>query len=114
MNDRTTPSRLDMLRFLERVQVADLERTRRWIADEERRQVEKQRGIEARPPAPDWLLELGLNRDALPVGVHVGGCHMAGKRVRGIERGEALRWLAGGVVACTHCRPDADLGFLEG
>lgn len=99
MNDRTAPSRLDMLRFLERVQVADLERTRRWIVEEERRQAEKQRGAAVRPPAPDWLLELGLNREALPVSVHVGGCHMAGKRVRGVDRGEALRWLAGGVVA---------------
>jgi hypothetical protein len=42
MNDR--PSRLEMLRFLERVQAADLERTRRWIAEEERRLAERQHG----------------------------------------------------------------------
>lgn len=108
------PSRLDMLRFLERVQQADLERTRRWIADEERKAAERQRGLDARPPAPDWLLEMGLNRDAPPNGIHVGGCHMAGKRSRGIGRADALRWLAEGIPACTHCRPDSELGYLEG
>ena len=103
-----------MLRFLERVQERDLERTRRWIVDEEKREQERQRGIERRPPAPDWLLEQGLNRDAPPVQVHVGGCWDAGKRSRGIDRGEALRALAGGVTACGVCRPDSELGFLEG
>jgi hypothetical protein len=108
------PSRLDMLRFLERVQVSDLERTRQWIAAEERRQAERQHGIEARPAPPDWLLEHGLNRDAPPVCVHVGGCHMAGKRSRGIDRAAALRALAEGVDACSHCRPDSELGYLDG
>ncbi|MFS4103733.1 DUF6233 domain-containing protein [Streptomyces sp. PD-S100-1] len=112
MND--SPPRLDMLRFLERVQVADLERTRRWIADEERRQAERQRGIDVRPPAPDWVLERGLNRDSPPVSVHVGGCHMAGKRIKGIDRDTALRALAEGVQACGHCRPDSELGFVDG
>jgi len=37
------PSRLALLRFLERVQLRDLERTRQWIADEERREAERQR-----------------------------------------------------------------------
>jgi hypothetical protein len=99
-----------MLRFLERVQERDLDRTRQWIADEE----ERQRGLERRPPAPDWLLEVGLNRDSPPVQVHVGGCWNAGKRTRGIDRGEALRALADGVKACGACRPDSELGFLEG
>ncbi|MGW0876442.1 DUF6233 domain-containing protein [Streptomyces sp. NPDC002740] len=26
----------------------------------------------------------------------------------------ALRWLAEGIPACTHCRPDSELGYLEG
>lgn len=103
-----------MLRFLERVQVGDLERTRRWIADEERRETERQRGEQARPPAPDWLLEMGLNRDSPPNLVHEGGCHMAGKRSRGVSRTDALRHLADGVPACSHCRPDSELGYLEG
>ena len=103
-----------MLRFLERVQERDLERTRQWIADEEKREQERQRGLERRPPAPDWLLEVGLNRDSPPVQVHVGGCWNAGKRTRGIDRGEALRALADGVNPCGACRPDSELGFLEG
>jgi hypothetical protein len=103
-----------MLRFLERVQAADLERTRRWIADEERRQAEKRTGEERRPPPPEWVLDYGLSLDAVPVAVHVGGCHMAGKRWKGVDRTAALRALSEGVAACTHCRPDAELGFLEG
>ncbi|MEU9271773.1 hypothetical protein AB0E04_41120 [Streptomyces sp. NPDC048251] len=77
-------SRLDLLRFLERVQQTDLERTRRWIAAEEQRAHENRRGAAARPPQPDWLLELGLNRDAPPNMVHVGGCHktVAGHRAQ--------------------------------
>ncbi|WP_037898135.1 hypothetical protein [Streptomyces sp. NRRL S-920] len=51
--------RIEVLRFLERVQERDLARTRRWIADEERREAERIRGLRARPPAPDWLIELG-------------------------------------------------------
>ncbi|MET7926945.1 DUF6233 domain-containing protein [Streptomyces sp. NPDC005349] len=51
----------------------------------ERRETERHRGEEARPSAPDWLIEMGLGgRD--PVYVHVGGCHMAGKRSRGVDR----------------------------
>jgi hypothetical protein len=106
-------SRLDQLLFLKRVQEADLERTRRWIAAEERRQGEQRRGEQARPPEPDWLIEQGLDgRQA--VYVHVGGCQMAGKRSRGVERDQALRALAEGVDACTHCRPDSELGFIDG
>ncbi|MER5694972.1 DUF6233 domain-containing protein [Streptomyces mirabilis] len=112
MNDHPV-SRLDQLLFLKRVQEADLERTRRWIAAEERRQQEQRRGEQARPPKPDWLIEQGLDgRQA--VYVHVGGCHMAGKRSRGVERDQALRALAEGVAACTHCRPDSELGFIDG
>lgn len=102
-----------MLRFLERVQQADLDRTRRWIADEQRREEERQRGEQARPPAPDWLLEQGLNRDAPAVYVHTGDCWNAAKRSRGVPRDVALRALAEGVAACPHCRPDSELGYLD-
>ncbi|MFE5368235.1 DUF6233 domain-containing protein [Streptomyces mirabilis] len=112
MNDHP-PSRLDQLLFLKRVQEADLKRTRRWIAAEERRQAEQRRSEHARPPEPDWLIEQGLNGRAA-VYVHVGGCRMAGKRSRGVERDQALRALAEGVDACTHCRPDSELGFIDG
>jgi hypothetical protein len=107
-------SRLAQLRFLERMQQRDLARTRLWIAEEERREAERQRGARARPPTPDWLLERGLNGQAPPVYVHAGGCWNAGKRSRGIARDQALRALADGVPACSHCRPDAALGYVEG
>jgi hypothetical protein len=107
------PTRLAQLRFLERVQLRDLERTRRWIAEEERREQERQRGLEARPPAPDWLIEQSLSRDVPPVYVHVGGCHMAGKRSKGVPREDALRALTVGITACPHCRPDTELGVLD-
>ncbi|WP_327691012.1 DUF6233 domain-containing protein [Streptomyces sp. NBC_00461] len=112
MND-LAPSRLALLRFLERVQERDLARTRRWIADEERHEAERQRGVQARPPAPEWLLEVGLNRHAPPVFVHVGDCWMAGKRSRAINRDQARRALADGVKACRQCQPDTALGMLD-
>lgn len=112
MND--LPPDLPRLRTLETWLALTLDRVRKQIADAERRERETQRGIEARPAPPDWLLEVGLNRDAPPVQVHVGGCWNAGKRVRGISRDEALRALADGVKACGACRPDSELGFLDG
>ncbi|MFE9432293.1 DUF6233 domain-containing protein [Streptomyces sp. NPDC006640] len=110
MNDPT--DRLAQLHFLARVQEADLDRTRRWIATEEQRQLEQQRGEQARPPTPDWMIEQGLN-GGMPVYVHRGDCHMKGKRSRGVNEDQARRALAEGVAACTHCRPDTDLGVLE-
>ncbi|MFF9287560.1 DUF6233 domain-containing protein [Streptomyces griseosporeus] len=112
MPDRS-PSRLEMLRFLERVQVADLKRTRRWITEEERRERERQAGLERRPAPPGWLLDYGLSKDAVPLAAHVGGCHMAGKRTRGVDSDTVRRVLAGGVPACSHCRPDTELGILD-
>ncbi|MEK0101254.1 DUF6233 domain-containing protein [Streptomyces sp. NPDC056121] len=112
MNDPASPTRLDLLRFLERVQLGDLDRTRKWIAAEERRETERQRGAQAQPPDPDWLIEMGLGgRD--PVYVHVGGCHMAGKRSRGVDRDQALRAVTEGIDSCPHCRPDTELGVLD-
>ncbi|MFB7576973.1 DUF6233 domain-containing protein [Streptomyces sp. NPDC056165] len=68
--------------------------------------------IDARPPA-EWILEQGLNRDSAPVTVHVGGCHMAGKRWKGVPRDVAVRALTEGVQACGHCRPDTLLGIFD-
>ncbi|WP_086680045.1 DUF6233 domain-containing protein [Streptomyces pseudogriseolus] len=110
----TNVSRLALLRFLEEVQRRDLERTRRWIAAEEQREAERQRGMQARPPVPDWLLERGLNARSAPVYVHVGGCWNAGKRSEGVSREQALHALAEGVPACSHCRPDTELGYVDG
>ena len=107
------PPDLLRLRTLETWLTLALDEVRRAIAAAEQREAERQRGIEARPPAPDWLLEVGLNRDSPPVQVHVGGCWNSGKRNRGVSRDEALRALAAGVRACSACRPDTELGYLE-
>ncbi|MFG2789115.1 DUF6233 domain-containing protein [Streptomyces sp. NPDC048419] len=112
MND-PGPSRLALLRFLERVQERDLARTRRWIADEERREAERRRGLKARPSAPQWLIDVGLNPKAPPLFVHVGDCWMAGKRNRAVSREQARRALADGVKACRQCQPDTALGMLD-
>ncbi|MGW7825145.1 DUF6233 domain-containing protein [Streptomyces puniciscabiei] len=107
------PPDLPRLRTLENWLVLSLDRVRQQIAAAEQRQVEQQRGERARPPAPDWLLELGLNRDATAVYVHVGGCWNAGGRSKGVDRSTALRALTEGVAACPHCRPDTELGVLD-
>ncbi|MFD9833282.1 DUF6233 domain-containing protein [[Kitasatospora] papulosa] len=105
-------SRLDKLRFLLRVQEQQLDVTRRWIADEERRQAERIQGERARPPRPDWVMELGIGVGVKPVEIHVGHCCAIGRRRKAITREQALAALAEGVDACTHCRPDTDLGLL--
>jgi hypothetical protein len=107
------PARLTLLRFLERVQLRDLDRTRRWIADEERREAERRRGVEDRPAPPDWLLERGLNGHSPPVYIHAGDCWNAGKRSKGIEQAQARQALADGVKPCPHCRPDTALRMLD-
>jgi hypothetical protein len=82
------------------------------IAAAEQREAEKARGEAVRPPVPDWLIERGLQgRNA--VYVHVGDCHMAGKRSRPADRDQARQALAGGTDACPHCRPDTALGVLD-
>lgn len=111
MND--LPPDLPRLRTLETWLQLHLEQVRAAIAATEKREQERQHGLDARPPAPDWLLEQGLNRDAPPVQVHAGGCWNAGKRSKGVTRDTALRALTEGVPACTHCRPDSELGYLE-
>ncbi|MFE2563002.1 DUF6233 domain-containing protein [Streptomyces mirabilis] len=107
------PPDLPRLRTLETWLAHTLDRVRQQIAAVEQQEVEQRRGEQARPPDPDWLIEQGLSGRAA-VYVHVGGCRMAGKRSRGVERDQALRALAEGVDACTHCRPDSELGFIDG
>ncbi|MDX3398419.1 DUF6233 domain-containing protein [Streptomyces sp. ME01-18h] len=108
------PPDLPRLRTLETWLAYTLAEVREAIARAEQREREEQYGREHRPPPPDWLLEQGLNRDAPPVQVHVGGCWNAGKRSRGVVRDDALRALAAGVRACSACRPDTELGYLDG
>jgi hypothetical protein len=106
------PPDLPRLRTLETWLELSLATVRQAIVGAERRERERQHSREARPPAADWLLESGIG-DGPAVYVHVGGCHMAGKRCHGVPRDVALRALAE-VDACPHCRPDAELGYLDG
>lgn len=94
------------------MQLGDLARTRRWIADEERHQAERLRGEQARPPVPDWILERGIGQGAPPAEVHRGDCRVAGKRRAEITKDQARWELARGIRACTHCKPDVELGVL--
>ncbi|MFF5833708.1 DUF6233 domain-containing protein [[Kitasatospora] papulosa] len=103
---------MDKLRFLQRVQEQQLEVTRHWIADEERREAERAQGERARPPQPDWVLELGIGVGSRPVEVHAGHCYAIGRRRKTITREQAVGALSEGVQACTHCRPDTELGIL--
>ncbi|MFF8017046.1 DUF6233 domain-containing protein [Streptomyces sp. NPDC007929] len=107
MND-TKLSRLALLRFLERVQERDLARTRRWIADEERREAERRVVEDRRPPAPEWLIERGLDRNNT-VALHTGKCWDPGKRAKPATRAQALEALRHQVPACSKCRPDTAL-----
>jgi hypothetical protein len=111
MND--LPPDLPRLRILETWLALSLDRVRQQITAAERREQERQHGMDARPPTPDWLIERGIG-EGPAVYVHVGGCHMAGKRSKGAARDVALRALAEGVAACPHCRPDSELGYLDG
>ncbi|MGW7821942.1 DUF6233 domain-containing protein [Streptomyces puniciscabiei] len=108
-------SRLDALRFARRVleqhtarQLAAIDQ---WIADEERREAERRQGEQQRPPAPEWLIQYGLNRANLDA-VHVGGCWAAKKsgRCRPATRAQAAEALRQQVPPCVHCRPDDALG----
>ncbi|MFI9824431.1 DUF6233 domain-containing protein [Streptomyces sp. NPDC052013] len=107
------PPDLPRLRILETWLTLALNEVRQAIAAMERREAERQRGLERRPPPPDWLLELGLNRTSPPAYVHAGDCWNAGHRSRGVSRDQALRAISDGVKPCPHCRPDTELGYLD-
>ncbi|MFD9571939.1 DUF6233 domain-containing protein [Streptomyces sp. NPDC059982] len=100
--------RLELLRFLERVQLRDLRRTRDWIADEERHAAAE---AARRPaPPPEWLIEHGIGTGRPPVRVHVGTCWDTKSRCTAATADQARRALAETVPACPHCRPDTALG----
>ncbi|MGW6207492.1 DUF6233 domain-containing protein [Streptomyces sp. NPDC055089] len=105
-------SKIEPLRFLERVQMRDLARTRKWIRDEEQHLAD----IAARRPPPpprDWLLERGIGQARRPVAVHQGCCRLTGSRVKPISTDEARRLLdEDSSLACQLCRPDTELGML--
>jgi hypothetical protein len=104
-------SRLELLRFLRRVQ-QQLEQTDRWIAAEEQRAAAVARAACVKPPAdPGFVVSHGIGQDRRPFEVHVGDCRMA-KRTRPVSSEQARQALADGVEACQLCRPDTDLGVL--
>ncbi|MBA4865946.1 hypothetical protein H1V43_32300 [Streptomyces sp. PSKA54] len=107
------PPDLPRLRTLETWLRLQLDTVRTAIRQAERREQERQRGEQQRPPAPDWVVQMSIGSQH-PMAVHVGGCHMAGKHQRGISREQALRARAEGVDGCGHCGVDAELGFLDG
>ncbi|MEU1042386.1 DUF6233 domain-containing protein [Streptomyces sp. NPDC005551] len=90
-----------------------LERIDRKIAAVRRKEAEQEQGRRNRPPAPDWIVELGIGDGRLPVELHAGDCYAAGKRRRPVGREEARRLLASGLRACTHCEPEHRLGILD-
>ena len=112
MND--LPPDLPRLRTLETWLTYTLDRVRQQIADLERREQERQHGERARPPQPEWLIEYGLNKTNV-VAVHAGDCWAAKKsgRCRPVTREQAVDALRQQVTACTHCRPDTELGILD-
>ncbi|MFE6485694.1 DUF6233 domain-containing protein [Streptomyces sp. NPDC057757] len=89
-----------------------LERIDRQIAAVQQREAEVEHGRRTRPRDPDWFVELGPGQGQPPSVIHAGGCYIAGKRRRPVDRAEALRLLDGGLPACRVCRPDNDLAFL--
>lgn len=111
MPEQDPHTRLEQLRFLERVQVADLERTRRWIAQEEKEAAKvARRQASVERATPDWVLQGLINAGTQMV--HAGDCWAAdGKRVKAISREAALEALARGAEACNVCKPDAVLGL---
>ncbi|MFE2856159.1 DUF6233 domain-containing protein [Streptomyces lavendulae] len=107
-----SPSRLDLLRFLEKIQVRYLQRTRDWIATEEQHQVLETARRPA-PPPPEWLIEHGIGTGWLPARVHTGQCWDTRTHCKPDTADQARRTLAEGVSACPHCRPDTALGLLD-
>ncbi|MET8435370.1 DUF6233 domain-containing protein [Streptomyces sp900116325] len=89
-----------------------MERIDKAIAVAKQREEERQQGEQARPPTPDWIVELGIGVGSPPIEIHVGGCYAAGKRRRAISREQAVAALDQGIRACIHCRPDTELGVL--
>lgn len=106
------PSDLPRLRTLEQQLTIWIGHVRTAITAAEQQEREQRQGEERRPPTPDWIVELGIGQGSPPIEVHAGHCYAAGKRRRPIDRDQARTLLADGIRACSHCRPDTDLGVL--
>ncbi|MEV8402606.1 DUF6233 domain-containing protein [Streptomyces niveus] len=114
MSESSPEERLAALYFLRRVQVADLARTDRWIADAEQRAAEHARRRPP-PPAPDWCVQYGMGGRAVrPAMVHTSECWVPGVSMEGVSRAQAIEALTrGGVPPCILCRPERELGVLD-
>ncbi|MEU6058034.1 DUF6233 domain-containing protein [Streptomyces sp. NPDC047097] len=113
MNDLPPPYPPDEERLaaLEMWLLVQLDHVRAHLAEARQRAA-----IQARsspPPGPDYRLQRGLTADRAPVQLHLGDCGMAGK-APGVSADAARRALAEGVEACAVCRPDAELGWIDG
>jgi hypothetical protein len=112
MSDTPRPPYLARLRIIEAYLRFQLQQVEKWIAEEEAK-IERDQARRPLPPPPEWLIEQGLTNRA-PTFVHRGDCWNVGKRSRGVDRDQAVRALTeGGVPACSHCRPDTELGLLD-
>lgn len=104
--------RLELLRFLRRVQEQQLQQTDRWIAQQEQREASEARAALSRPPVePGWCVSYGIGADRRPIEVHIGDCGMA-KHTKTVSEEQARQALTEGVEACQFCRPDTALGLL--
>ncbi|WP_405597534.1 DUF6233 domain-containing protein [Streptomyces sp. NBC_01410] len=104
--------RLELLRFLRRVQEQQLQQTDRWIVQEEQHAAEQARAERLQPPKdPGWCVSYGIGADRRPIEVHIGDCGMA-KHRKVVSQEDARRAIGEGVEACQFCRPDTALGLL--
>ncbi|WP_329026737.1 DUF6233 domain-containing protein [Streptomyces sp. NBC_00690] len=109
---------LEMLRFLRRVQIQQLEQTERWIGRAEHRLARSRpdgplpprprRPTSSNPPAR-WILEQSI---AGPVTVHTGDCWIPVENSQPLTRAQARSALADGAMACPGCRADRTLEQL--
>lgn len=104
------PADLPRLHVLRTWHAMWLTRIDEAIAVAEQREAEARRGAEVRPPPPAYVVQLGIGTGP-PVAIHVGGCPVAGSRVRPLDADQARRALVD-VEACSMCRPDTELGVL--
>ncbi|MEV0097336.1 DUF6233 domain-containing protein [Streptomyces sp. NPDC050738] len=118
MSDESAASRLTALEFLERVQVRDLARTRRWIVDAQRRVGEEQiRRERAAQPPPEWTFQAPTGKGSgtlhTTLGEHAEECWASpNARTKAVGRQQAVQALTDGASPCAQCRPDKVLGFL--
>ncbi|MEU0160257.1 DUF6233 domain-containing protein [Streptomyces sp. NPDC006261] len=107
------PPDLDRLRTLRTWHTMWVQRIDEAIKQaEEQQKVEELKAQRKAAAAPDWVVELDRATSSPYADVHIGGCHMIGKRSKAITREQAAQLINQGITPCTHCRPDTELGIL--